>query len=434
MKHARISIMNTLQQQTRKSGLQMSAVLSLILLALILTIACVKTAPPENIDLEKNWRFAPDENNIGKAEKWYAPDFDDSKWVLLDAGKRWEDLGFRDLDAFAWYRKLVEIPADWQGKDIWLKIEGVNDAYELFVNGESVSFFGEANISVASRPTFTEISKKLQYGASNLIAIQVNDWGNSGGLWRLPVILTTDENKVKNIFKPLSDTCYTPESLGYQLFWDDPFDGDQLDAEKWAVRGVGPRAAGYVSPDAVKINNGFLELLAFAENDSIKIGAIGTQGRFMTQYGYFECRAQLQKSPGNWAAFWIQSPGIAQGEDPAKFGTEIDIFEFFKKSGEDMVSHNLHWAYGPNQKTIGGLLSHVPGVSAGFHTFALEWTPEKYAFFVDGYKYYEVTTAISQIEEYVILSMELPGTKEELTAAVFPDTFVVDYVKVFKKK
>ena len=382
---------------------------SLILLVLFMIISCAKNNTPQDINLEKNWRFAPDENNIGKSEKWYSLNFDDSKWAILDAGQRWEDLGYGDLDAFGWYRKTVDIPAAWKGKDVWLKIGGVNDAYELYVNGESVSYFGEAHISVASRPTFTEISKKLKWGASNLVAIQVNDWGNSGGLWRLPVLLTTDESKVNNIFKPISDKRFIPEKQGYKLFWEDQFDGDKLDPEKWAVRGVGPRAVGYVSPDAVKINNGFLELTAFVENDSVKTGAVGTQDRFMTKYGYFECRAQLHKSQGNWSAFWIQSTGIAKGEDPGKFGTEIDIFEYFKKQGENMISHNLHWAYGPNQKTIGGLLSRVEGVGEGFHTFALEWTPEKYAFFVDGYKYYEVTEAISHIEEYIILSMELPS-------------------------
>ena len=84
---------------------------------------------------------------------------------------------------------------EWKGRDIWLKFGAVNDAYELFVNGESMSFFGEANISQASRPTFTKIDEELKYGETNHIAIQVNDWGNSGGLWRLPVILTTDEDK-----------------------------------------------------------------------------------------------------------------------------------------------------------------------------------------------------------------------------------------------
>jgi len=33
----------------------------------------------------------------------------------------------------------------------------------------------------------------------------------------------------------------------------------------------------------------------------------------MTKYGFFECRAELQKSPGVWAAFWIQSTEISKG-------------------------------------------------------------------------------------------------------------------------
>ncbi|MBC8180522.1 family 16 glycosylhydrolase [candidate division KSB1 bacterium] len=388
----------------------------------------------ETIDLSENWRFSPDENNIGQPEKWYSISFDDSHWATLDAGKRWENQGYPNLDSFGWYRKIVDIPADWEGKEIWLKFGGVNDAYELFINGESVSFFGEANISFASKPSFTEISKNLKYGESNLITVKVIDWGNSGGLWRLPVVITPDEKEVKDLFKPMSETRYTPESLGYKLFWEDQFDGDKLDPEKWAVRGVGPRAVGYVSPKAVKVKDGFLELSAFVKDDSIMAGAIGTAGRFMTKYGYFECRAQLQKSKGNWSAFWIQSPGISKGEDPGKFGTEIDIFEYFKKLGNNIISHNLHWAYGPNQQTTGSYTSVVDGVDKGFHTFSLEWTPAKYAFFVDGYKYHEIKRAISHIEEYIILSMELPGTMEALKDAVFPDVFIVDYVKVYKKK
>ena len=78
--------------------------------------------------------------------------------------------------------------------------------------------------------------------------------------------------------------------------------------------------------------------------------------------------------------------------------------------------------------------SYRKGVSEGFHTFGLEWTPEKYVFFVDGYKYYEVTTAISHIEEYLILSMEIPSEVKEIKDTVLPDVFTVDYVKVYKKK
>ncbi|WP_428655902.1 glycoside hydrolase family 16 protein [Runella sp.] len=233
---------------------------------------------------------------------------------------------------------------------------------------------------------------------------------------------------------PVSQERYTPKKLGYKLFWEDNFKGNQLDPNKWAVRGVGPRALGYVSPEAVEVKDGFLKLHALQKGDSTLIGAVGTQGLLMTKYGYFECRAQLQKSPGVWAAFWIQSPDISKGEDPAIYGAEIDIFEFFKKLGLDIVSHNVHWAYGPNQKTTRGMQSYLKGVSEGFHTFALEWTPEKYTFFIDGYKFYEVTMGISNIEEYLILSMELPSEKKDLKNTVYPDVFIVDYVKVYKKK
>jgi hypothetical protein len=413
---------------------QMLKIIIVTIFMLSITLSFAQAASPKEIDLAKNWRFSPDEENVGKSQEWFSPNYDDSKWATINAGTRWEELGYKELDGFGWYRKTVKVPADWKGQDIWLKIEAVNDAYELFINGESVSYFGEANITVASTPTFTEISKNLKYGAENLITIQVNDWGNSGGLWRLPVILTTDRKKIDSIFKPLSDTRFTAESLGYELVWQDEFEGDTLDSTKWAVRGVGPRATGFVSPDAVRLYDGFLELSTFVENDSIKTGAVGTAGRYMPKYGYYECRAQLQKSAGNWAAFWIQSPGIAKGEDPGKFGTEIDIFEYFKGHGENFVSHNLHWAYGPNQKTSGAMLSRVEGVDEGFHTFSLEWTPEKYAFFVDGLKYYEVTEAISHIEQYIILSMELPSTEEGLKDALFPDAFIIDYVRVYQKK
>ena len=233
---------------------------------------------------------------------------------------------------------------------------------------------------------------------------------------------------------PISAVRQTPEALGYELVWEDDFNGNALDPQKWAVRGVGPRALGYVSPEAVTVGDGYLKLHALKKNDRILLGAVGTQDRFMTRYGYFECRAQLQKSPGIWAAFWIQSTEIAKGEDPAIYGAEIDIMEFFKKLGTDIVSHNVHWAYGPRQQTTRGMQSYLKGVGEGFHTFALEWTPEKYAFFVDGYRFYEVRAGLSHIDEYMILSMEIPSKPEEIKDTVFPDVFVVDYVKVYKKK
>lgn len=234
---------------------------------------------------------------------------------------------------------------------------------------------------------------------------------------------------------PMENKQYSPQSLGYTLYWQDEFEGTKLDSSKWEVRGIGPRATGYVSEKAVSVDNGYLYLKAIKTNDSILISAVGSQNRFMTTYGYFECRAQLQKSAGQWAAFWLQSPKLSEGDDPAVYGAEIDIMEFFKKLGLDIVSHNVHWGpYGKGQHTTRGMQSYLEGVSEGFHTFALEWTPEQYIFYVDGYKFYEVKVGISKIDQYIILSMELPNDKNDLKNSLLPDAFIVDYMRVYKKK
>jgi beta-glucanase (GH16 family) len=233
---------------------------------------------------------------------------------------------------------------------------------------------------------------------------------------------------------PVSKKKYLPLEMGYSLCWEDNFDGNKLDTTKWKIRANGTkRRLDWVSPEAMKVEDGYLKLYALKKGDKYLSCMVGTQDLFMSKYGYYECRAQLQKSPGIWGAFWIQSKQISQGEDPAVYGAEIDIMEFFKKLGTDIVSHNVHWAYGPNQKSTRGMQSYLKGVGEGFHTFGLEWFSDRYIFYIDGYKFYEVTKGISNIEEYMILSMEFPNDLKEIEKTVFPDAFVVDYVKVYKK-
>jgi beta-glucanase (GH16 family) len=232
----------------------------------------------------------------------------------------------------------------------------------------------------------------------------------------------------------MSQKRITPKTMGYKLIWEDQFNGHELDTTKWSIRGVGPRRIGYNSAEAVKVENGFLKLYAMKKGDSILGSAIGTARHFTPKYGYFECRAQLQKSQGVWGAFWIQSPDIFKGEDPSKYGAEMDIFEFFEEMGNDTITHAIHWAYGPNMHSVGPMKSYLRGLTKGFHTYGFEWTPEKYSFFIDGLKFHEETHGISNIAEYMILSMELPETRKSLEKTIFPDVFLVDYVKVYQKQ
>ena len=248
------------------------------------------------------------------------------------------------------------------------------------------------------------------------------------------LLTTTVFAQKKSSNNAISQKRVTPKSMGYKLIWEDQFNGHELDTTKWNIRGVGPRRLGYNSAEAVKVEGGYLKLYALQKGDSILGSAVGTANHFTPKYGYFECRAQLQKSSGVWGAFWIQSPLIFKGEDPSLYGSEMDIFEFFEEMGNDTITHAIHWAYGPNMHSIGPMKSYLKGLSNGFHTYGFEWTSEKYSFFIDGYKFHEQTAGISNIEEYMILSMELPEKRENLAKTIFPDVFIVDYVKVYKKQ
>lgn len=240
------------------------------------------------------------------------------------------------------------------------------------------------------------------------------------------------EKKKSACNNAISNVQYIPEKMGYTLLWEDNFDGNRLDSTKWSYR-ESPRRIGIFSKEALSVKDGFLNISAFMKNDTLHTGLVETTGKFKTTYGYFECRAQMQQSSGIWSAFWLQSPKISQGEDPATFGAEIDIFEFFKNYGKDLTTHAIHYAYGPNMKSKGPLISHVQGLSHGFHTYALEWTPEKYVFYIDGYKFHEETFGLSHTDEFIILSLEIPANKEAIKHMILPDSFLVDYVKVYKK-
>ena len=160
---------------------------------------------------------------------------------------------------------------------------------------------------------------------------------------------------------------------------------------------------------------------------------IGTQKTYMTHMAISNV-GQSQNSPKSLSVgpFWTTISSHFGRRGSGKIWAEGDIMEYYGDFGNRMT-HNVHWAYGPNQKSSGQLISYLEGVSKGYHTYGLEWTPEKYAFYIDGLKFHEIKEGISHIDEYIILSMEIPFNLEKLSGAIAPDTFKVDYVRVYKK-
>ncbi len=226
-----------------------------------------------------------------------------------------------------------------------------------------------------------------------------------------------------------------PVGEQYELFWADEFEGEKLDTDKWDYRALGPRRDAVNVKDTVALDgNGHLILTTKRRGDTCHTAMIGTQGKFETAFGYFECRAKLQKQIGHWSAFWLQSPTLGKPlGNPRKAGTEIDIFEYLRKDGP-RVHHNLHWdGYGKEHKTTGTTVT-VPGLEEGWHTFGLLWTEEQYVFYVDGNQTWRTDKGVSHRPEYIILSLEVGKWAGDIEQADLPDHLSVDYVRVYKKK
>lgn len=236
-----------------------------------------------------------------------------------------------------------------------------------------------------------------------------------------------------------SDDSLTAKSYlknGYKLVWNDEFNGTTLDLSKWEYRQLGVvRNLGRVAKETVSLDGkGNLLIQLKKENNEYKIGQIGTEKLFKTKYGYFECRAKMNHELGPHVAFWLQTPTMGKViGDPANSGVEIDIFEYHRKE-PTTVHHNFHWdGYGTDHKNTGFKVP-TPSIETGFHTFGLLWTEKEYIFYVDDKETWRTTSPISNVEEYIILSLELTGWGGDPSKATLPDEVVYDYVRVYQKR
>jgi beta-glucanase (GH16 family) len=110
---------------------------------------------------------------------------------------------------------------------------------------------------------------------------------------------------------------------------------------------------------------------------------------------------------------------------------EIDITEHVGYD-PDTVYFSRHWGYPYSHR---GTSYSGPVFSQGFHTFAIHWTPEYIAWYVDGFLRYLTTTAdsgeIFQRPFYLILNTAVggywPGYPDG--SSVFPQYHEIDYVR-----
>jgi hypothetical protein len=140
------------------------------------------------------WKF-----QTGDDMDWARANFDDSGWKPIDlsTGAGWTKLGYPGYSGYAWYRLRVDV----QGAKHLLALqmpEAVDDAYQVYVNGELIGEFGKfTSHGVKAYPTLPSqfsLPKGIKDGP---ITIAIRMWMDSstifnspdaGGLHGLPVL------------------------------------------------------------------------------------------------------------------------------------------------------------------------------------------------------------------------------------------------------
>ena len=107
----------------------------------------VKQLALTETDVENNFRKemerfvakakADDEGLDGEKALWAVPEYDDSSWGTIRLPEKIQTL-WPSTNGVFWFRKEVEIPKDWAGKDLTLSLGPVDDFDETYFGGELV--------------------------------------------------------------------------------------------------------------------------------------------------------------------------------------------------------------------------------------------------------------------------------------------------------
>jgi beta-glucanase (GH16 family) len=97
------------------------------------------------------------------------------------------------------------------------------------------------------------------------------------------------------------------------------------------------------------------------------------------------------------------------------------------------AKHAIHWDGYAEDHKVDHHESERPGTHVGFHTYALEWTPDELVFFVDGEETWRTDKAVPQIEQFMILSCEVGSWAGDIARADLPERVLVDWVRVWQR-
>jgi len=192
----------------------------------------------------------------------------------------------------------------------------------------------------------------------------------------------------------------------------------------------------------VKVENGYLLITAKKESyngSSYTSARLTTKGLFEQAYGRFEARIKLPYGQGIWPAFWLVGANIDEVGWP-QCG-EIDIMEY-RGQEPTKVLGTVHGPGYSGENAISKSYSLLNNrFDTGFHIFGIEWGPNYINYYVDNVLYNQITPAdvtgdwVFDHPFYIIINLAVGGNflGNPNSETVFPQTMLVDYVRVYTK-
>jgi beta-glucanase (GH16 family) len=240
-----------------------------------------------------------------------------------------------------------------------------------------------------------------------------------------------------------SSSTETPPIAGtWQTVFDDEFNGTSLNpvwhtAQYWdhSVTVVGKGELEAYDASGVSVSDGQLHLTARADNQygvPYVSGLVMTGGdqsnpaqqKFSFQYGYMEVRAQIPKGQGLWPAIWMMPAGYDDQNG------EIDVMEALG-GNPSQAYFTVHRLGQLEQHTIVGA-----DLSAGFHTYGVDWEPNEITWYLDGVAVATCTnqSLIPHEPMYPIMNLAVGGNwgGPPSSTTQFPASMNVDYIRLWQ--
>ncbi len=249
---------------------------------------------------------------------------------------------------------------------------------------------------------------------------------------------------------PPTDGHSSPISYpGYNLVWNDEFDGTSLSTTDWNYEigtgngGWGNNELQYYRQENASVSNGILTIQAKKEFFNVSAytsSRITTQNKHSFQYGRIDIRAALPFGQGLWPALWMLGDNISAVGWPSC--GEIDIVELVGGNNTDNEIHGTaHWELNGSRVQAGGSNKLQNGAFAHeFHVFSIVWDSQKIEWFRDDVKYQTLDITAAALREFqnkfflifnVAVGGDWPGSPNASTQ--FPQYMFVDYVRVFQR-